>query len=75
MGRSTEKEKKRAKRYYETHPQEREEKIRKQIAKQKANPKKYAKIQRDRYWDDKKYRDYKIAYAKAYYRRKAKSSK
>ena len=71
MAKSTEKEKQRAKRYYETHPKARQRKIDKQIAKQKANPKKYAKIQRERYREDKEYRDQKIEYAKRYQKRKA----
>ena len=75
MAKSTEKEKARAKKYYETHPKARARIIAKQIAKQKANPKKYAKIQRDRYHEDKEYRDYKIEYAKRYQRRKARKSK
>lgn len=74
MAKSTPSEKRYAKRYYETHPKEKEKKIKKQIAKQRANPKKFAKEQRDRYRDNKEYRDYKIKYAKDYYKRKKTST-
>lgn len=74
MAKSTPSEKRYAKRYYETHPQERQKKIRQQVAKQKANPKKFAKEQRERYRENKEYRDYKIKYAKDYYKRKKTSS-
>ena len=66
MAKSTTAEKQYAKKYYRTHPKKREEKIENQLAKQRANPKKYAKIQRDRYHEDKEYRDYKIDYAREY---------
>ena len=74
MAKSTQSEKRYAKRYYETHPQERRKKIKNQIAKQKANPKKFAKEQRERYHENKEYRDYKIKYAKEYYKKKKTSS-
>lgn len=73
MPKATAKEKRYAKKYYESHPKERATKIAKQISKQKANPKKYAKEQRERYANNKEYRDYKIAYAKAYYKRHKKT--
>ena len=74
MAKSTASEKRYAKRYYDTHPLKKREKIKKQIAKQKANPKKFAKIQRDRYHENEEYREYKIKYARDYYKRKKKTS-
>lgn len=75
MPKSTIAEKKYAKKYYETHPKERAKKIKKQIAKQKANPEKFAKEQRDRYHSNKEYRDYKIAYARNYLKKKGTGNK
>lgn len=69
MAQSTAKEKAYAREYYKTHPKQRQKAIDKQLAKQKANPKKYAKIQKKRYHSDKEYRDYKIEYARDYYKK------
>lgn len=57
------------KRYYREHPKMKKELLENQNQKQRANPRKYAKIQRDRYHSNKEYRDYKIEYAKDYYKK------
>ena len=72
---STSKEKKKAKKYYETHKKYREEKIEDSVAKQKANPKEHAEYQRDYYHDNQKYRRYKIAYAREYRKKEKVKSK
>lgn len=69
MAKSTNAEKKAAKKYYETHPKEKAKKIAKQVAKQKANKSKFAKIQRERYHSNRDYREYKIDYAEDYYKK------
>ena len=63
---STTKEKKASKEYYETHKKYRDEKIKKQVAKQKANKPKTNKEKREYYKDSEDYRKYKRAYAKRY---------
>lgn len=65
---STKAEKAYAKKYYNSHPKQKAEKIKKQIQKQKSNPKTFAKQQRERYRTNSEYRAYKIGYAKKYYR-------
>ncbi len=65
---STKSEKKASKKYYDTHKAYREKKKAKQIAKQKANPKKYARIDHERYTTDGEYRKYRKNYNKKYYR-------
>ena len=52
--------------YYQKNKKYREELIRKETAKHKANRPKYAKEQRDYYADNEDYRKYKKAYAKKY---------
>lgn len=69
MAKSTPAEKRYAKRYYESHPKKKAEKIAKQVKKQQANKSKFAKLQRDRYHSNKAYKEYKIEYAKNYYRK------
>ncbi len=68
MPKSTKAERKYAKKYYESHPRKKAEKIKKQIQKQKESPSQFAKGQRERYRTNSEYRAYKIAYAKKYYR-------
>lgn len=68
MAKSSNSEKKASKKYYDTHPKYREKKKKKQIAKQKANPKKYAEIDHKRYHTDSEYRKYRKNYNKKYYR-------
>ena len=63
---STTKQKKASKKYYDSNKKYREDKIDKQIAKQKANKPKYAKKQREYYDENEDYRKYKRAYAKKY---------
>jgi len=52
--------------YYQKNKKYREELIRKETAKHKANKPKYAKEQREYYADSEDYRKYKKAYAKKY---------
>lgn len=68
MAKSTTAEKRYAKKYYNSHPKEKAKKIAKQIKKQKQEPSKFAKSQRERYRTNSDYRAYKIKYAKQYYR-------
>ena len=49
MAKSTPAEKRYAKRYYESHPKKKAEKIAKQVKKQQANKSKFARMQRERY--------------------------
>lgn len=65
---STTKEKKASKKYYETHKDYKEKKIKKQIAKQKNNKDKTNKYHRDYYADNENYRVYKRKYSKQYHR-------
>lgn len=69
MAKTTAKKKAYNKKYYRTHPKKRQEMIDKQIAKQKANPEKYARKSREYYHKDKDYREYKIDYARDYRRK------
>ena len=66
---STKKEEEASKKYYRTHRKYREDKIKKSVAKQKANPKKHADYQKDYYHSNSKYRRYKIEYAEDYRKR------
>lgn len=75
MAKSTKAEKAYAKKYYNSHPKQKAEKIKKQIAKQKRNPKEFAKNQRERYRTNAEYRAYKISYAKKYYQDHKKKKK
>lgn len=52
--------------YYQKHKKYREELIKKETAKHKANRPKYAKEQREYYSDSEEYRKYKKRYAKEY---------
>ncbi len=52
--------------YYQKNKKYREELIKKETAKHKANKSKYAKEQREYYADSEDYRKYKKAYAKKY---------
>ena len=61
---STKKQERASKKYYDTHKKYREKKIEKQKAKQKANPSKHSKYQREYYKDNEDYRKYKRRYAK-----------
>lgn len=56
---STKKEEKASKKYYDSHKKYRQEKIRKQIAKQKANKDEENKYHREYYRKSEKYREYK----------------
>lgn len=55
-----------SKSYYQKNKKYREELIKKETAKHKANRPKYAKEQREYYADSEDYRKYKRAYAKKY---------
>lgn len=68
MAKSTLAEKKYAKKYYDSHPKQKAKKIAKQVKKQKEQPSKFAKSQRERYRTNSDYKAYKISYAKQYYR-------
>lgn len=72
---STTKEKNASKKYYQTHKKYREEKIAKQISKQKANKPKTNKEQRDYYAETPEYRKYKKKYAKEYRKKEPVKSK
>lgn len=75
---STEKEKKAARDYYKKNKKYREEKIERQIKKQKANKPEENKYHREYYKDNEDYRAYKRKYAREYRKRnpiKAKSRK
>lgn len=63
---STKAQERASKKYYDTHKSYRDKKIAKQVAKQKANPKKHNKEQREYYKKDAEYREYKKKYAKKY---------
>lgn len=58
-----------SKSYYQKNKKYREELIRKETAKHKANKPKYAKEQREYYKDSEEYRKYKKRYAKEYRKR------
>ena len=58
-----------SKSYYQKNKKYREELIRKETAKHKANRPKYAKEQRDYYADNEDYRKYKKRYSKEYKKR------
>ena len=72
---STAKEKKASKKYYETHKKYRDEKIRKQVAKQKQNKRETNKYHRDYYAENGEYKAYKRKYAKEYRRKEPVKSK
>lgn len=72
---STAKEKKVSREYYKKHKKYREEKIDKQIKKQKANKAETNKYHREYYKDNEDYRSYKRKYAKEYRKREPIKSK
>lgn len=61
-------ERKSSKKYYDNHPEYRENKIKKILIKQKANKKEIAENQKDYYNRCEKYRQYKIEYQRKYRR-------
>lgn len=72
---STAKEKKASKEYYKKNKKYREEKIERQIKKQKANKPETNKYHREYYKDNEDYRVYKRKYAKEYRKREPIKSK
>lgn len=61
--------------YYQKNKKYREELIRKETAKHKANRPKYAKEQREYYKESESYREYKRKYAKEYRKKEPVKSK
>lgn len=72
---STTKEKKASKRYYDKNKKYREEKIRKQVAKQKSNKSETNEYHREYYAETPSYRKYKRKYAEEYRKRELVKSK
>ena len=72
---STTKEKKASKKYYDKNKKYREEKIRKQIAKQKNNKSKTNEYHREYYDENGEYRAYKRKYAREYRKKEPIKSK
>lgn len=66
---STKKEERASKKYYDKNKSYRDKKIKKQIAKQKANKAETNKYHRDYYADNEEYRKYKRQYSKEYHKR------
>ena len=66
---STRNQEKASKKYYDSNKNYREKKIKKQIAKQKANKAETNKYHRDYYAENSQYRKYKRAYSKEYHKR------
>lgn len=66
---STLKQERTSKKYYETHKKYRQEKIAKQIKKQKANKTETSEYQKSYYHSNEEYKKYKQRYAKAYRKR------